>query len=355
MHRCLSNEMRGTRIYDPAYIRDAVLKAYEEKIDISGKIARSSKISRARSIYLAKVDRVFSLLADLVGRCARLPRSSSMHPFYAEIAMIASEKMYDSLIDRCRRAVYIVTSLYREYRRRITGSEDPVEVEKLSREFVGRALSTVRRGLRGIDLLGRAVEEISRSPCISEEAINIVVCGMPQVGKSTLVSRISSAKPETSPFPFTTKNIVMGHLEVGGEVIVVIDTPGILDRPIDEMNEIELKAVAAIKNLADLALFLIDPRRGSYYSLSEQLEVLKSVTELLGWDKIIIAVNKVDAASKEEIDNALEILRVSGYDKIYLISALTGQGLDLLLEGLAKRKTESSSGEARHKVQRHSI
>ncbi|HWQ16697.1 MAG TPA: GTPase [Sulfolobales archaeon] len=335
---CLSNEMRNTKIYDPEYIRSTVLRAYRERINISGKIARSTRIARARSIYLAKMDRVFSLLADLISRCARLPRSSSMHPFYAEIALIASENMYDDLIDRCRRVVHIVTSLYRDYRRRIAESEDPAEIETLTREYVGRVLSTVRRGLRGIELLRKAVEEVSRSPCISEEAINIVVCGMPQVGKSTLVSRISTAKPETSPFPFTTKRVIMGHLEIEGRRIAIIDTPGILDRPLEDMNEIEMKAVAAIKNLADLALFLIDPRRGAYYSLAEQLRVLRSVTSLLGMGRIVVLINKVDAASKEEIGEVLEILKSNGYEKIYLISALTGHGLDLLSKELASVK-----------------
>jgi len=332
--------MRNIKIYDPEYIRSMVLRAYGERIDISGKIARSTKVVRARSIYLAKIDKVFSLLADLVGKCARLPRSSSMHPFYAEIALIASEKMYDNLIDKCRRVIHIVTNLYRDYRRRIVESEDPVEIEALSREYVGRALSTVRRGLRSIELLRKAIEEVSRSPCISEEAINIVVCGMPQVGKSTLVSRISSAKPETSPFPFTTKRVIMGHLDIGGRRIAIIDTPGILDRPLEDMNEIEMKAVAAIKNLADLALFLIDPRKGAYYSLAEQLRVLRSVTSLLGMEKVDVLINKVDAASKEEVEEVLEILKSNGYEKIYLISVLTGYGLDLLLKELANVKTE---------------
>ncbi len=336
MPGCLSNVMRNAKIYDPTYIRSAVLRAYEERIDISGRLARSPRIVRARSIYLAKMDRIFSLLADLVGRCARLPKSSSMHPFYAEIALIASENMYDSLIDRCRRAIHVITSLYRDYRRKIVESEDPAEVRRLSREYVGRVLSIVKRGLRGVELLRKALEEISRSPCVSEETINIVVCGMPQVGKSTLVSRISSAKPETSPFPFTTKNVVMGHLEIGGRVIAIIDTPGILDRPLEEMNEIEMKAVAAIRSLADLALFIIDPRRGAYYNLAEQLKVLRSVTEILGKERIVIVINKVDAASKDEVNEALRILGSNGYEKIHIISALTGYGVDVLLEEMAR-------------------
>lgn len=52
----------------------------------------------------------------------RLPKLASMHPFYAEIAVIASEGRYEELLDRCRKAIHLITRLYREYRRRIIES-----------------------------------------------------------------------------------------------------------------------------------------------------------------------------------------------------------------------------------------
>jgi len=168
---------------------------------------------------------------------------------------------------------------------------------------------------------------------------------MPQVGKSTLVSRISTAKPETSPFPFTTKRVIMGHLDLGDRRLSIIDTPGILDRPVEEMNEIELRAVSAIKHLADLAVFLIDPRRGAYYTLDQQLRVLQGVEKILGKDRVLVAINKVDAASREEVEGCLSRLKSLGYDQVYMISALKGEGVGDLIRGVIENLSNREAGD----------
>jgi len=345
MPMCLSNSLKGVRIYGYDDLRQAVLRAYMERVDLPGSIARRGRIARARAIYTSKLDRVFSILAEYVGSCARLPRISSIHPFYAEVAMIASGGMYEALVDRCRKVVHLAASLYREYRGKICSSEDPSEIEKLAREYVGRCLSIVRRGLKGVERIRDAVLEISRSPCVSEDTANIVISGMPQVGKSTLVSRISTAKPEISPFPFTTKRVVMGHLDIGDRRFAIIDTPGILDRPEEEMNEIELKAVSAIRHIADLAVFLIDPRSSAYYTLDQQLKVLQGIEKILGRDRVLVAINKVDIASKEEVERCLSRLKDLGYRQVYLISALKGEGVDNLVNRVAEILSHRGAGD----------
>lgn len=332
---CESIRLRGVAIHGPGEVRKAVLRRYAERINIGGKLAKN-RLARARRIYASKVESVFSTIAEIVGSCSRLPRPAEMHPFYAEVASIASEGLYEDLVDGCKRAAALVARLFREYRRRILSSQDEREIESLAREYVGRALSVVRRGLRGVEFLRRAVVEITRSPCVEEGVVSIVVCGMPQTGKSTLVSRISTAKPETSPFPFTTKRVIMGHFEIGGARAAVIDTPGILDRPLDEMNEIERRAVAAIRHLAGSAIFLIDPRRGSYYSLEQQIRVLEGVEKILGRGRIVVGINKKDIASEEEISRSTGILRQMGWERVHVISALRGEGLEDLLQHAIK-------------------
>ena len=72
----------------------------------------------------------------------------------------------------------------------------------------------------------------------------VVIAGYPNVGKSTMVGNLSSAKPQVSEYPFTTKQIFIGSYkdEYGGSYFQVIDTPGILDRPMFERNNIEKQA-----------------------------------------------------------------------------------------------------------------
>jgi nucleolar GTP-binding protein len=82
------------------------------------------------------------------------------------------------------------------------------------------------------------------------------------VGKSSLLRCLSSAKPEIAQYPFTTKEIHVGHIEKTEKYITkrfqIIDTPGLLDRPLSKRNEIEKQAIAALTHLADLIVFVLD-------------------------------------------------------------------------------------------------
>ena len=60
-------------------------------------------------------------------------------------------------------------------------------------------------------------------------------------------------------YPFTTKGIDVGIHEAGHRRYQVIDTPGLLDREIEDRNRIEMQAVTALKHLANAMLFILDP------------------------------------------------------------------------------------------------
>jgi len=160
----------------------------------------------------------------------------------------------------------------------------------------------------------------------------MIIAGMPQVGKSTLVSRISSAKPEVAPYPFTTKHIILGHVELGPIKIQVVDTPGILDRPVEEMNEIERRAVAALKHLKAITVFLLDPSRDSYYGFEQQVSVLKSVAEFVGKDKLVVVFNKIDRVDESRKAECRKIVESIGFSVDLEISALLGYGIDKMLQ-----------------------
>ena len=76
-------------------------------------------------------------------------------------------------------------------------------------------------------------------PTVDFDAFTVVIAGFPNVGKSTVLRRLTGAKPKVAEYPFTTKGIQIGYLETKWNKIQVIDTPGLLDRPIDQMNNIE--------------------------------------------------------------------------------------------------------------------
>ena len=91
----------------------------------------------------------------------------------------------------------------------------------------------------------------------------------------------------------------------------MVDTPGLLDRPMAERNQIEMQAIAALENVGDLVLFLIDPSETSGMSLKEQEHLLSEVQELLAERPLISVFSKSDI-HEESRDNVLRISSLSG-------------------------------------------
>ena len=328
---CLPSELR-VRIPTYEEVRKRVLETFPQSVVVPRGIRRQGR-ERARVFrYLVKCERVFQVIASEVGRVARLPKTEAMHPFYAELVRAALGDEYDALIERARRCVKVVSRLWSSYRSRILSCYTGAEAKDVAREFVGRALSAVKRSLRGVERVIEALRELRKLPCIDPSAPTVIVAGMPQVGKSTLVSALSSAKPEVAPYPFTTKTIIAGHIDLGYARVQIIDTPGILDRPLEEMNPIERKAVAALKTLNAVVLFLMDPSPDSYYSFDRQVRTLESVSRFVGGERMLVVFNKVDKVSRDRIDECRKVVEGKGFRVELEISALYGYNLDKLLD-----------------------
>jgi len=328
---CVPKELR---VRVPTYedVRKRVLETFPQSVVVPRGIKKQGRERVRIYKYLVKCERVFQVIASEVSRVARLPKTDAMHPFYAELIRAALGDEYDAVVERARRCVKVVSRLWKEYRSKILSSYTGSEAKDLARQFVGRALSVVRRSLRGVERLITALSELRKLPCIDLSSPTMIVAGMPQVGKSTLVSALSSAKPEIAPYPFTTKTIIAGHLDLGFTKVQIIDTPGILDRPIDEMNPIERKAIAALTTLNAIVVFLMDPSPDSYYSFDRQVRTLESVSSLIGRDRVMVVFNKVDKVGRSRLDECKKLLESKGFSVELEISALYGYNLDQLVK-----------------------
>lgn len=197
---------------------------------------------------------------------------------------------------------------------------------------VSRLLSYVKRKQKLLEYSLNIKKELSLLPGLPDLP-RIIVVGPPNAGKSSLASRISKTKTKVADYPFTTKVIEPGILEIinKGINITVLDTPGLLLRSDKKRNIIEKRALAAIKLPNTISIFVIDPF-STIMNLEEQLELLNQVLNLN--PNVIVVINKVDidlAKSKlvkEEIER-------KGY-KAIMVSALTGDGLEMLINALTQ-------------------
>ena len=174
--------------------------------------------------------------------------------------------------------------------------------------------------------LGEARNILRELPSLDSAEPCIVVAGAPNVGKSALIKELSSGEPEVATYPFTTKRLHVGHFEHRRRIYQMVDTPGLLDRPMAERNQIEMQAIAALENVGDIVLFLIDPSESSEMSLEDQQHLLSEVQNLLAERPLLVVYSKSDLHQEVESD----VLR---------ISSITGDGIQelrtLLIESIA--------------------
>jgi nucleolar GTP-binding protein len=162
------------------------------------------------------------------------------------------------------------------------------------KEAYGRICSIMRRVSPSLKWLNESREVLKKLPVIDQVLPCIVVCGAPNVGKSAFIAALSSGNMEVNHYPFTTKQIHVGHFVHRRLQYQVVDTPGLLDRPMEKRNDIELQAISALEHLGSLVLFLIDESPDSGTSVQEQLNLLEDVKQLLPETKLLIVSSKAD-------------------------------------------------------------
>ncbi len=131
---------------------------------------------------------------------------------------------------------------------------------------------------------------------------DVGLVGFPNVGKSTLISTVSNARPEIANYEFTTLTPKLGQVNIGDyESFVMADIPGIIGGA-HEGKGLGIKFLRHIERTKTL-LFMVD--LASYRELKEQIETLKnevaSFSEKLGNSKYAIALTRVDIVPPEDV------------------------------------------------------
>jgi nucleolar GTP-binding protein len=136
------------------------------------------------------------------------------------------------------------------------------------------------------------------------------------VGKSSILAKLTDSKPEINSYPFTTKSINIGIMKMNNQKIQIVDTPGLLERPFEKINKIEMKAIIALKHLADIILFVFDSSGTSGYKIDEQKRLHEKIKELFPDKKIIVINNKCDLSMDSKADFNVSCMTLEGIDKI---------------------------------------
>jgi GTPase len=163
----------------------------------------------------------------------------------------------------------------------------------------------------------------------------VAVVGRPNVGKSTLVNRLVGTKVTiTSTRPQTTRNAIRGVVNGDGYQVVMVDTPG-LHKPRTELGSRLNSLVYGTLADADAVIFVVDatmPIGPGDRLIAERL--IDASTDVL------VAVNKVDAASRAQTVSQLMEAAEWPFEHYFPISAVSGEGVAEMMAELVDRLPE---------------
>ena len=151
--------------------------------------------------------------------------------------------------------------------------------------------------------------------------------GLPNAGKSTLLAAVSAAKPKIADYPFTTLHPQLGVVRAAGNSFVLADIPGLIEGA-HEGHGLGTRFLGHVERCAVL-LHLIDVTGedpvAAYRVIRKEL---KAYSPLLAEKDEIIAFNKIDAISEEDLAAKLADFRKRVRKTPLLISGATGRGVD---------------------------
>jgi len=108
---------------------------------------------------------------------------------------------------------------------------------------------------------------------------------------------------DVQPYAFTTKSLFVGHCDYRYLRWQVIDTPGILDHPLEERNTIEMQAITALAHLTCSVLYFVDISEQCGYTIDQQCSLFQSIRPLFANKQLIIVANKVDQQPWETLED----------------------------------------------------
>jgi len=311
----------------------------EEMISSAVKKARrvggSKKVkgagAQARSRAASQLDALTKAMAVPLGSIVKgFPQLDRVHPFDRALVALTldGESCYDTAVgkvDRLRKSILQTGKQRAAQVKNTQGKQEALDVLEEGFEELERLYRKYAEDVRYLKYISQTLRSL---PTVRADVPTVVLVGAPNVGKSSIVRKLSSGRPEICNYPFTTRSITLGHIYVGPFKHQVTDTPGILWRGDESRNEMEMLTLTALDFLPGIALFVFDLTGESGTSAQNQINIWNELQGRYPERQWINVVTKKDLPREKAADGI-----VLPADALY-ISSETGEGLDSLLTRL---------------------
>ncbi|XP_046884052.1 nucleolar GTP-binding protein 1 [Hypomesus transpacificus] len=305
-------------------------------------------IHRIRHFYMRKVkftqqsyhDRLTQILTDF-------PKLDDIHPFYADLMNVLYDKdHYKLALGQINIAKNLIDNVAKDYVRLMKYGDSLYRCKQLKRAALGRMCTILKRQKQSLEYLEQVRQHLSRLPSIDPNTRTLLLCGYPNVGKSSFINKVTRADVDVQPYAFTTKSLFVGHMDYKYLRWQVVDTPGILDHPLEERNTIEMQAITALAHLRAAVLYIMDPSEQCGQTLEQQLELFNNIRPLFANKPLLVVANKCDVKKISELsEENQKIFADILAEGIPVIETST-----LTEEGVIQVKTEACDKLLAHRV-----
>ena len=285
------------------YLDLASNKAKKTADKIRGKKLRMEPMHKSKLIETTRIDSVRNVLIDRLKQIlSSYPNIDELPEFYISLVRCTLDyaKLKKSL-GAMKWAVKKINSLYKDHLERIRRTKDLKKINVYRRQFYGRVSSVLKQIKKELAYLEHSRRVMKNFPTIKTKLKTIAIAGFPNVGKTTLMYKLTGSKPEIKSYAFTTKGVNVSYLNTKGEKLQLLDTPGTLNR-FAKMNNIERIAWLAMQLLAEKIIYVFDLTEP--YPIEAQIKLYKKVKEMK--KPVIAYVSKTDIINKDYIEEFAE-------------------------------------------------
>ena len=278
---------------------DVAFKSAKTKGDLTRqKRLGKDKLKRSKAIEREKITAITKSLVRKLSRILNaFPYVDELHPFYQELVKCTLD--YDALKKSLGAVNWVVKKVEEFSNKTINNIKRTQDIRKINsyrREFYGRVSSLIKQIRKDFVNLDEARKVMKEYPIIKTSLFTVAITGFPNIGKTTLLYKLTGSKPEINSYAFTTKRINVGYFQEDNKKIQVLDTPGTFNR-FDKMNNIEKQAFLAMKYCSNFIIYVFDLTEP--YSLEEQIKLYEKIKDI--GKSVIIYLSKTDILDREII------------------------------------------------------
>ncbi|CAN8311247.1 unnamed protein product [Cochlearia groenlandica] len=266
-------------------------------------VHKGYKINRLRQFYMRKVkytqtnfhEKLSAIIEDF-------PRLDQIHPFYGDLLHVLYNKdHYKLALGQVNTARNLISKIAKDYVKLLKYGDSLYRCKCLKVAALGRMCTVLKRITPSLAYLEQIRQHMARLPSIDPNTRTVLICGYPNVGKSSFMNKVTRADVDVQPYAFTTKSLFVGHTDYKYLRYQVIDTPGILDRPFEDRNIIEMCSITALAHLRAAVLFFLDISGSCGYTIAQQAALFHSIKSLFLNKPLVIVCNKTDLMPMENI------------------------------------------------------